>query len=116
MRKNRTQWCQTLPLFKFLTFPFINFSQAIAMNVEQLTKALQAQFENDNANEKRLEEITDQVKHSIIHQYNWEELLHPMPVLIQSIAACFAAARCDMTHGYGPNQPVGKFESLTPVS
>ncbi|KAI8670659.1 hypothetical protein NCS57_00538300 [Fusarium keratoplasticum] len=83
------------------------------MNVEQQhTKALQAQFENDNANEKRLEEITDQIKHSIIHQYNWEELLHPMPVLIQSIAACFAAARCDMTHGYGPNQPVGNKEQL----
>jgi hypothetical protein len=91
--------------------------QAIAMNVEQqLTKALQAQFENDNADENRLREINDQVKHSIIHQHNWEELLHPMPVLIQSIAACFAAARCDMTHGYGPNQPVGKFESLTSVS
>ncbi|UPK90045.1 hypothetical protein LCI18_000980 [Fusarium solani-melongenae] len=64
------------------------------MNVEQqLTKALQDQFENDNADEKRLEEVTDKIKHSIIYQYNWEELLHPMPVLIQSIAACFAAAR-----------------------
>ena len=58
MRKNRTPWCQTPPLFKFLTFPFINFCQAIAMNVEQqITKALQAQFGNDNANEKRVDEI-----------------------------------------------------------
>lgn len=84
------------------------------MNTEQqLSQALQAQFENDNANESRLEEITDQIKHSIIHQYTWEEFLHPMPVLIQSIAACFAAARCDMAHGYRPDQPVGKFENLT---
>lgn len=104
------------PSFRFQQF-LSSTSLTTTMNVEQqLTKALQAQFENDNANDKRLEEITEQIKHSIIHQHNWEEFLHPMPVLIQSIAACFAAARCDMTHGYGPNQPVGKFDSLTSVS
>ncbi|KAM0427822.1 hypothetical protein ACHAPT_007279 [Fusarium lateritium] len=83
------------------------------MNTEQqLTKALQAQFENDNADEDRREQIAEQMKHSLLHQHNWEELIHPMPVLVQSIAACFAASRCEMTRGYGPNHPVGKFEQM----
>ncbi|PKK55219.1 hypothetical protein CI102_9 [Trichoderma harzianum] len=57
---------------------------------EELTVALKAQYDLDNRPDITNDAVNE-IKNSIIFQYNWEELLQSGPVALTSIGSCFIA-------------------------
>ncbi|PNP59154.1 hypothetical protein THARTR1_01402 [Trichoderma harzianum] len=57
---------------------------------EELTVALKAQYDLDNRPDIT-DDAVNEIKNSIIFQYNWEELLQSGPVALTSIGSCFIA-------------------------
>ncbi|KAJ4856908.1 hypothetical protein T069G_07805 [Trichoderma breve] len=74
---------------------------------EELDVALKARYDLDNRPDITNDAV-DEIKNSIIFQYNWEELLQSGPVALTSIGSCFIACTSKGSDHIQLDPPEGK--------
>jgi hypothetical protein len=82
---------------------------------KQLAKAVKAQHARDNR-EDVTDKVVDEIKHSMIFQYNWEELLQSGPVALTCLGSCFIATASNTSQGLTLEPPRNGFQFLQQTS
>ncbi|OTA05025.1 hypothetical protein A9Z42_0056420 [Trichoderma parareesei] len=82
----------------------------------ELTVALKAQYDLDNRPDVT-DDAVEEIRNSVIFQYNWEELLQSGPVALASIGSCFIACTSKGSDHIQLEPPEdGKFEYIKHAS
>jgi hypothetical protein len=78
---------------------------------KQLETAVKAQFDRDNINDVT-DRVVDEIKCSIVFQYNWEDLLQSGPVALTCLGSCFIATASNTSRSLTLEHPTGGFQFL----